>query len=465
MDPLTRDDSTLRSKISGQIFTPTSAGYDEQRAQYNGMIDRHPSLIIRIADESDAAAAIAYALDHELEVAVRSGGHSSPGHGTVDDGLVIDVRDLKTIHVDPARRTVRCGAGVTWGELDKATQEHGLAVTGGRVSSTGVSGFAIGSGSGWLERVMGLAPDNLIGLTMVAADGRIVEASLSENFDLLWSSRGGGGNFGVITELEFSLIPIGPATLGGVRYYPMARALDVAKAYRDLNETAPAELCTGLTFQIAPPAPFLPAELHGQPVAGLFALWAGPVDDAAYEGIALLDALGEPLVDLIDVTEYATLQSMTDANYPSGNRDYFKGGFIDELSDEAIEAMIGFGNDLKATRSNIIILPLGEKTAYAKIAPEDSPLGHRGAKWSFQVLSLWEDAAEDDLHRDWTRDVAKAMSTYSNMVAFPNFLAGSQEELKLATRAYSEESLTRLRAVKRKWDPQNVFKRNVVSLA
>ena len=428
------------------------------------MIDRYPVAIVRIAGAADAASAVAFARAAGLPIAVRAGGHSSPGHGVVDGGLVIDVRDLTDIVVDPVARTVRCGAGVDWGAFDRATQEHGLAVTGGRISTTGVTGLTIGSGSGWLERVQGLTSDHLIGLRLVTADGETVVATEDENAELLWASRGGGGNFGVITELTFRLHPLGPQVLGGARFYPMERAVHVAKAYRDLNATAPAELCTGLTFQVAPPAPFLPAEVHGRSVAAVFVLWAGPLGPEAEAGVALLDALGEPLADIVAPIGYAELQGMTDASYPYGNRDYFKGGFIDELSDEAIEALVGFGAELKAPRSNLILLPMGEHTAYARVTEDVSPLGYREAQWSFQVLSLWEDAAEDDLHRDWTRLVAETMSSYSSMVAFPNFIAGQEDELSAAEKAFSPSALARLRAVKRAYDPGNVFARNVVSL-
>lgn len=452
----------LAGSVSGRVVTAADADYDGLRACFNGMIDRRPAAIVRIAGEADAAAAIAFALAHDLPVAVRAGGHSAPGHGVCDDGIVIDVRDLKRIEIDPVARTVRCGSGLDWGELDRATQEHGLAVTGGRVSTTGVCGLAIGSGSGWLERTWGLTSDKLIGVRLVTAAGDVVEATPEDNFDLLWASRGAGGNFGVITELTFSLRPIGPEVLGGPRFYPLERAVEVIKAYREVMRVAPPELGGGLTMQCAPPAPFLPESVHGRPVVGVFVFWAGSPQDAR-QGIAPLDALGEPIGDLVTESTYVDLQAMSDPGYPYGMRDYFKSGFIDELSDEAIEQMVELGSDLRSPLSNFILLPLGKGTAYAEATEDDTPLGTRATNWTFQVLSLWGDPAEDELHRDWTRNFATVMSSHSELTSFPNFV--SIDDTARAGDAFSPAVMKRLRDVKRRWDPDNVFRRNVVALA
>ncbi len=452
----------LAEAVTGRVVTAADSDYDDLRACFNGMIDRRPAAIVRIADEADAATAIAFARSHDLPLAVRAGGHSAPGHGVCDDGIVIDVRDLKAIEVDPAARTVRCGSGLDWGELDRATQEHGLAVTGGRVSTTGVCGLAIGSGSGWLERTWGLTSDKLIGVRLVTASGDVVEATPEDNFDLLWASRGAGGNFGVITELTFALRPIGPMLIGGPRFYPLERAVEVIKAYREVMRVAVPELGGGLSMQSAPAAPFLPQSVHGRPVVGVFVFWAGPPAEAR-EGIAPLDALGEPIGDLVAETSYVDLQSMSDPGYPYGMRDYFKSGFIDDLSDEAIEQMVEMGSDLRSPLSNFILLPLGEGTAYAEATEADTPLGTRDTNWTFQVLSLWDDPAEDEVHRGWTREFAAMMSSHSELTSFPNFV--SIDDTARAGDAFSAPVMERLRAVKHRWDPDNVFHRNVVSLA
>jgi len=460
-DDLATGLSDLATLVRGRVVLASDGDYDALRACFNGMIDRRPAAIVRVAGEGDIVAAIAFARRHELPIAVRSGGHSAPGHGVCDDGIVIDVRELKTVEVDAPARIVRCGAGLDWGELDAATQEHGLAVTGGRISTTGVSGLAIGSGSGWLERVWGLTSDKLIGLRIVTADGRVVEATEDDNAELLWASRGAGGNFGVISELRFALYPIGPQVLAGARFYPLERAVEVIRAYRGVMADAPAELCGGLAIQCAPPEPFIPEQMQGKPIVGVLVLWAGDPNDA-HAGVAALDALGEPLADLVGEMSYVDLQRMTDPAYPYGMRDYFKGGFIDDLSDDAIDAMVRYGSDLRSPLSNFILLPLGRRTHYATVTEAHSPLGPRNADWTFQVLSLWADPGEDQLHREWTRDVARAMSSYSSMISFPNFVA--IDDTARGGDCFSPAVIARLREIKRAWDSDNVFRRNVVAL-
>ncbi|CAB4929367.1 unannotated protein [freshwater metagenome] len=455
--------AALAASMRGDVILRSDARYDELRAVFNGMIDRRPLAIARVADEADVLAVLAFVREHELPVTVRSGGHAAPGHGVIDDGIVIDVRDMTGVVVDPEARTARCAAGVDWGVFDRATQEHGLAVTGGRVSTTGVSGFSIGSGSGWLERTWGLAPDHLIGLRLVTADGRVVVADETQNRELLWASRGAGGNFGVITEMTFALRPLGPIVFGGPRFYPMERATEVMRAYRDVMESAPAELGGGLQLIWAPEAPFIPQAAQNKPCVAIFVFWAGDFDDAA-EGVAPLDALGAPMADLAGPIPYADMQAMADAAYPAGKRDYFKGGFINHVTDEAIDDMVRHGESIMAPLTNIILLALGDGTDYARYTEEHSPIGPeaRSAGWTFQVLSIWSDPADDDLHREWTRDVAKTMSSYSSLVMFPNFV--SIDDPSRAAEAFSPAAMERLRAVKREYDPGNVFNRVVVPL-
>ncbi|MBO0777098.1 MAG: FAD-binding oxidoreductase, partial [Actinobacteria bacterium] len=244
--------------LDGDVLQAGDPDYDGARRVFNLIHDRHPAAIVRCASERDVAAALGYAAARRRSVCVRAGGHSTPGLSVIDDAVVIDVRRLKEVDIDPAARTARVGAGLTWGELDAATQQHGLAVTGGRVTTTGIAGLTLGSGSGWLERMMGLTPDNLLAMRVVTADGRTVVASAAENADLFWALRGGGGQFGVVTEFTFRLIPLGPVVRGGMRLYPFARAAEVARAYAAVMALAPDELCGGLAFLSAPPAPFVP---------------------------------------------------------------------------------------------------------------------------------------------------------------------------------------------------------------
>src|SRR3954470_10508678 len=295
-------------RFNGTLIGPDDNGYETARLVVNTMIDKRPALIARCESVQDVAAALAYARREELEVAVRAGSHSAPGFATTEAGIVIDLSPLKAIHVDPARRIAWVQPGVLWGELDAATQEHGLAVTGGRVSSTGVAGFTIGSGSGWLERKMGLAADNLRAARVLTADGAIVTASPTENSDLYWGLRGGGGNFGIVVEFEFDLRPVGPIVLGGMLLWPRERAAEVMRAYREVMRDAPDALCGGLALMSAPPLPMVPSELRGQPAVGVLVVYAGTPDRGA-EHIAPLRALA-PAVDAVQPMPYCAVQSM-----------------------------------------------------------------------------------------------------------------------------------------------------------
>jgi FAD/FMN-containing dehydrogenase len=451
----TLDLSELERAVAGRVVLPSDADYDATRAGFNGMIDRRPAAIVRVSSDADVAAGIRYARANDLPLAIRGGGHSAPGHGCCDDGIVIDCRDLAEAEVDAQARTIRCGSGLTWKQFDASTQAHGLAVTGGRVSSTGVTGLTIGSGSGWLERVMGLTSDSLTGARLVTADGASVDTD--EDPELLWALRGGGGNFGVITELRFALRALGPDVLGGKRFYPIERGREVLTAFRDVMLAAPKELCGGLAFLTAPPAPWVPESVRGTPVVATIVVWAGDPAEAA-EGMAALDALGEPLVDGVSVQAYADIQQIMDPGAPAGHRDYFKGGFMTELSDAAVGDIVALGEDMRAPLTQIICAPLGSHTAYAAVGEEHSAIGHRGENWSFQVLSLWADPADDDEQKAWTRDAAETMSSYSDMVSYPNFLTA--DETADVEAAYSPAVMARLRAVKDRYDPDNTFRIN-----
>ena len=449
------DLSALSGAVSGRVVLPADTDYDDVRAGFNGMIDRRPAAIVRIASDAEAATAIAFARRHDLPLAIRSGGHSAPGHGCCDDGIVIDCRDLQSAEVDARAGTVRVGSGLTWKEFDAVTQAHGLAVTGGRVSSTGVTGLTIGSGSGWLERAMGLTSDSLIGARVVTADGAVVDTN--EDPELLWALRGGGGNFGVLTELRFGLRPLGPTVLGGKRFYPIERGVEVLGAFRDVMMVAPMQLCGGLAFLTAPPAPWVPEAVRGRPVAAIIVLWAGdPVDGPA--AMAALDALGTPLVDHIGEIGYAELQQIMDPGAPAGHRDYFKGGFMRTLTDDAVGDIVALARDMRAPLTQIICAPLGAHTAYAAVDDAHSAIGHRDEEWSFQVLSLWADPADDVEQKAWTKAAAERMSSYSDMVSYPNFLTA--DDVADVEAAYAPAVMARLRAVKDRLDPDNVFRIN-----
>jgi FAD/FMN-containing dehydrogenase len=449
------DMSGLARSVAGRVVLPADHDYDTLRAGFNAMIDRRPAAIVRITSDADAATAIAFARQHEMPLAIRSGGHSAPGHGSCDDGIVIDCRELRSSEIDRATGIVRIGSGLTWKEFDAFTQEHGLAVTGGRVSSTGVTGLTIGSGSGWLERAMGLTSDSLVGARVVTAEGFSVDTD--DDPDLLWSLRGGGGNFGVLTELRFQLMALGPIVLGGMRMYAIDRGVEVLAAFRDVMMVAPQELCGGLAFLSAPPAPWVPERFRGKPAVAIVALWTGDPADGARE-MARLDVLGESFVDQIGPMPYVEIQQIMDPGAPAGHRDYFKGGFIDTLSDAAVVDIVDIARDMRAPLTQIVCAPYGAHTRYSAVDERHSAIEHRDAEWSFQVLSLWADASEDAEQRAWTKAAAETMSSYSDMVSFPNFLTA--DEAADVDDAFSPAVMARLRRVKDRLDPSNVFRIN-----
>jgi FAD binding domain-containing protein/berberine-like enzyme len=441
-------------RFTGTLIGPDDDGYDEARRVYNGMIDRYPALIARCESVADVSAAVVHARRYGMEIAVRGGSHSAPGFGTSDGGLVIDLGPLKGIQVDPARRIAWVQPGVVWGELDAATQEHGLAVTGGRVSSTGVSGFTIGSGSGWLERKMGLAPDNLRAARVVTADGHVVKASETENPDLFWAIRGGGGNFGIVVEFEFALRPVGPIVLGGMLLWPRERAGEVMRTYRDLMADAPDALCGGLALMTAPPAPMVPAELQGRPAVGVIVVYAGDPERGA-EHIAPLRALA-PAVDIVQPMPYVAVQSMMDKDHPDALRNYYRSGFVDELTDAAIDTILAGAAGAPSTLSAILLQPLGG--AFGRVGDMDTALGHRDAQWAFQVLAQWLEPERDTTNRNWVRALTDALSPWSRPAGFPNFISEAGDASVVV--AYGAERYARLVEAKDRWDPENVFQLN-----
>ncbi|HEX2087714.1 MAG TPA: FAD-binding oxidoreductase, partial [Solirubrobacteraceae bacterium] len=313
----------LREGFSGALLRPHDAGYDEARRIWNGAIDRRPACIARCTGPADVVAAVRFAREHDLLVAVRSGGHGVGGHAICDGGLVIDLSAMKGIRVDPVARTARAEAGVLWGELDRETQLFGLATVGGIVTHTGIAGLTLGGGIGWLMRKYGATVDNLLSVDLVTADGELVTASERENPDLFWAVRGGGGNFGVVTSFEYRLHPVGPVVLAGPIFHPLESAPEVLRAYRDVISRAPDELTTIFNVRLAPPLPFLPPEVHGRPIVMIGACYAGRAQDGV-EVVRPLKELGTPIVDLLEPKPYVALQSMFDPSVPHGWHYYWK---------------------------------------------------------------------------------------------------------------------------------------------
>jgi FAD/FMN-containing dehydrogenase len=442
-------------RFAGTLITPDDMAYETARHVHNRMVDRRPALIAQCHSVPDVAAALAYARANDLEVAVRGGSHSSPGFATTEGGIVIDLSPLKAVHVDAGRRIAWVQPGVLWGELDAATQEHGLAVTGGRVSSTGVAGFTIGSGSGWLERKMGLAADNLRAARVLTAEGVMVTASATENPDLFWALRGGGGNFGIVVEFEFALRPVGPIVLGGMMVWPRERAREVMTVYRDLMRDAPDSLGGGLVLMSAPPLPIIPLELQGRPAVGVLVLYAGAPDRGA-EHIAPLRALN-PVVDAVQPMPYTAFQSMLDGDGSVKLRGYYRFSFIDQLTDGCVDTIITAADNAASTQSLALLHPLGGE--YGRVGAMDTALGHRDAEWGIQVLAQWLEPERDTVNRAWVRAFSDALSAWARPASFPNFIAEANDPESVRS-AYGAERYARLVEAKDRWDPDNVFRLN-----
>ena len=447
----------LRSAIGGQVVTPDDPAYEEARNVWNGRIDRRPALVASCTSTEDVVAAVEFGRANDLVVAVRGGAHSTPGYSTCDDGIVIDLQPMNGVEVDPEARRARVQGGAVWADLDAATQEHGLAVTGGRVSDTGVGGLALGSGSGWLERMYGVTCESLISAEVVVADGSVVRASADENPDLFWALRGGGGNFGVVTEFEFGLHPVGPILTGGMLLFPREQARELIPLYRDFIAEAPDQVGGGLALITAPPEDFVPEEMRGQPAVGIIYCYVGPPE----EGAAALAPLREsvsPVLDMVQPMPYTALQQMLDGGNPRGIREYFKIDWLRELPDEAIDVILEHAGGVPAPFGQLILAPMGG--AVSRTDNDALALTVPDAGWAYFCLTMWMDPADDDEHVAWTRAFAEAMKPFGiGREAFPNFIETDDGTARLR-ETYGEDKYARLVEVKGKWDPDNLFRLN-----
>jgi FAD/FMN-containing dehydrogenase len=434
----------LRAALRGQVLAPGDAEYEQARRVYNAMVDRRPAAIVRCAGTDDVRAAVAFAREHGWHPAVRGGGHSVAGHSVCDGGLVIDLSAMKGIRVDPAARLARVEGGVTWGELDRETAAFGLAAPGGIVSTTGVAGLTLGGGVGWLVRKHGLSCDNLAAAEVVTAGGELLRASDGEHPDLFWALRGGGGNFGVATSFTFRLHPVG-TVLGGMVLHPRGRAGDVLRFYREFTADAPDSLTTSAGLLTSP---------EGVPLVALVACWAGP----PREGEAVLRplrAFGQPVQDGIAPLSFPLMQRLMDGAFPAGRRNYWKAGFLDALTDAAIDTVVA--QAARAPSPHTAVLLESYTGAAARVAPGATAYPHRGAPYNLHLFSAWTDPAGDAASVGWTRDAWEALAPFSTGGAYVNFLGDEGDE---RVRAAYGANLARLAEAKRVYDPANLFRRN-----
>jgi FAD/FMN-containing dehydrogenase len=404
----------------------------------------------------DVQRSIAFASQNGLTIAVRGGGHSAQGWGTWDDALVIDLAPMHAVAVDPGTRTARAQAGATWGQFDQATQEHGLAVTGGRFSTTGIAGLTLGSGSGWLERRCGLTSDNLLSAQVVTADGEVVTASESENPELFWGLHGGGGNFGVVTEFTYRLHAIGPMVYGGLLVALPDRAPAIMQFLRDYMADAPDDMGLAGAFLSAPPEPFVPPEMHFAPVFGLVVCWTG--DHAEGERVlAPLREVVQPVMDMVEPIPYVALQSMLDKGGAPGIRAYMKAEFLPELSDEVIAKLSDGGAGRPGPMVQLLLEPMGGAISRFD---GDSALGVRDVPWCYHALSMWmeDDEATERAHVAWARGLAEEMAPHTTRGVYLNFTSDVGDER--VREMFGPERYARLVALKDRYDPSNVFRLN-----
>jgi hypothetical protein len=434
---------------------PDDPSYDERRAVWNGSIDRHPALIARCSSRDDVIAALRFAERTNLPLAVRGGGHSFPGQSVCDGGLVVDLGPMKGTRVDPEACTATAQAGVLLGELDQATQEHGLVVPAGIVTHTGLAGLTLGGGIGWVMRKHGLTVDQLLSAEVVTAGGEVVRASEDENPDLFWGIRGGGGNFGIVTEFEFRLNPLGPEVLAGPIFWPMAESPRLLRFYRDWIAEAPDELMTIVIHRKAPPLPFVPAELHGEPVVAIVCCYAGPIEEGE-RVVKPLREFGRPALDLCQPKPYLEHQAMFDPSFPHGRWYYMRSCDVAELSDEVIDITAEHSMRIASPLTAFPIWQMGG--AVARKDEDDSAFNGRGAGHTFNITASTDGAEGFDQEREWARGLWSALEPHHMNSVYVNFL---MDEGKDRVRdAYGAERYERLKQLKRKYDPGNLFRLN-----
>jgi FAD/FMN-containing dehydrogenase len=435
----------LKPHFRGEILTPGSAGYDAARRLWNGMIDRRPAAIARCIGSADVVAAVRFAVHEDLYPAVRAGGHGVAGLASVDDGLVIDLTSMKRIVVDPEARTAIAETGLTWGEFDRETQAHGLATTGGLVSTTGIAGLTLGGGVGWLMGRCGLSCDNTLAYEIVMADRELITATVDEHPDLFWALKGGGGNFGVVTAITYRLHPVG-MVISGMLLHPLARAREVLAFYRDFVADLPDEL---IVYAAAVTAP------DGTPMLAIVPSWTGADLEAGERAIAPLRAFGPPVADLVTRMPYTAMQQMLDGAAGYGLRSYWKSHFLSGLPDDAIDAFVRFAESCPSPRT-FTVLEHGHG-AVARVAADATAFPMRGHAFDLVVISLWDDSKDDARNVAWTRSFYEAMQPWSAALVYVNAL-GVDDSARVA-EAYGG-NYARLAEVKAKYDPANRFRRN-----
>ncbi|MFF3837843.1 FAD-binding oxidoreductase [Streptomyces sp. NPDC001930] len=443
----------LRERVRGTVVTADDDAFDEARTVHNAMIDRRPAVVVRCVNAGDVMAAVDFARENGLDLAVRGGGHSVPGFGTCDDGVVADLSGMRGVRVDPVRRTARAEGGATWGDFNAATYPFGLATTGGIISTTGVGGLTLGGGIGYLARGLGLSCDNLVSADVVTADGRLLVADEEQNADLFWALRGGGGNFGAVTSFEYRLAPV-KDIYGGPMLFELEDAATVVRSFAEYIADAPEQLGGFPAFQIAPPLPFIPEDRHGDTFALVVACWSGPLDEGE-SALRPLHDFAPVVAEHVGPMPYPALNSAFDALVPPGLQHYWKANFVTELTDAAIGAHVEHAAGLPAVNSTVHIYPING--ACHRVAPDATAFAYRDASFATVIAGMWPDPAANEANIAWVRDYYEATAPHSEEGGYINFMADDDQG---RIRANYGANYDRLVEAKRTYDPGNLFHLN-----
>lgn len=440
----------LRERVRGEIVVPGDETYDEARSVHNGMIDRRPAAVVRVANAGDVMATVLYARENGLDLAIRGGGHSAPGFGTVDDGVVIDFSRMRTVRVDPVAMTARADPGVTWGDFYNATYAFGLTTPGGIISTTGIAGLTLGGGIGYLSRGCGLSLDNLISADVVTADGQFLVASEDANADLFWALRGGGGNFGVCTSLEYRLHPVKDVYWGPM-FYEVEETENILRFYREYIKDAPEAMGVFPAFQIAPPLPFIPEDRHGDMFMALVGCWAGPLEQGEAE-FKPFHEVAEVKAEMVGPIPFPAINAAFDGLFPKGLRQYWKGNYVKDLTDEAIAVHMEHGPKAPTVSSTMHLYPIDG--ACHRVASDATAFGHRDDNWAMVIVAGWDDPNSDEANVKWVRDYSDAIAPHSQEGGYVNFMYADDDNRVPANYG---ANYGRLVEIKRKYDPDNVF--------
>jgi FAD/FMN-containing dehydrogenase len=445
----------LKMRLRGPVFTPGGAGYEESRTVWNAMIDRKPAVVARCLGIGDVMACVQFARDHKLLLCIKGGGHNIAGLATADGALMLDMSLMRGVWVDPLRRVAHAQAGCLLGDVDRETQVHGLAAVLGFVSATGIAGLTLGGGFGYLTRRWGWTSDTVVGMDVVTADARLVRASIDENADLFWGLRGGGGNFGVVTGIDYALHPVGPEVVGGVVAWPASEAPRVLELYRTLAAEAPPELTLVALMRPAPPAPWLPKDMHGKPIVALLACYSGTPEEGE-KAVASIKSFGHPIGDVLVRRPYAQMQSLLDATQPKGRRYYWKSEYLPRIEPALCAKVIEHAARIPSPHSAVVLFQIDG--ALNRLDGAHSAVGNRDARYVLNLAGSWEQAGDDQANIAWARTAWSDMRSFSTGGTYINFL--TEDEGPERTEAALGKGFTRLAEVKARWDPQNVFRTN-----